>query len=244
MEITGKVTALEQNEAGWWKIKVGGKTLDTKIDEIVGGMEAGMNIAAECKVSKNGKYTNYQLQEWHEVDGAAPAAPRPAKPGSNAAPADSSADDPWEAKDRRIAMESAYSTAARYMQALATAGNIPDNALFEDFQSVAQSIYADVLKAGRGEPFDAQKAARELFPKDAPTPTGPPAERAPVGSNGASKPSVVAELMHLSDVLGWSKDDLKVWCQENGHMEGSKVLPSAVAALRSLVVQRDQELPF
>ena len=158
--ITGTVEKIE-NANGWYNIFLAGKKYSTKSKKVVGDLTSGDSITAEFAETQNTKddktYTNYYLTSW------APAIPvstppREAQRG-NVPP------DVFEARDRRIAMEASYGSAARFMQALAAAGHA-DAVNGANYVTLARTTYADVLKAGRGDPFMARKAAEPPYDPD------------------------------------------------------------------------------
>ena len=128
------------------KVKLDGKEYATFDESVYQNLTVGMEIDATVSArtnSKNGRnYTNLYLDSWVPV-----SAPEP--PGaSNGHP--SVPPEVWEAKDRRIAMESAYSTAARYY------AHRPGEP--SDLARLARALYRDIQLAGQGQPFPPLKA--------------------------------------------------------------------------------------
>lgn len=141
--VEGIVDGKFKNDSGWWNIKVAGRRLDTKKTALVSKIEKGMRIRAEVTESVNGDYTNYLLDSWEPVgsgDG-----------GSNGGQ-ESKPETDWDAKDRAIAYESALSSAAQFMQALAVAK--PEAVTSENWINAAQAAYQRIQKARAGGLFD------------------------------------------------------------------------------------------
>lgn len=67
--------------------------------------------------------------------------------------------DIWEAKDRRIAMESAYGSAARFLSGPTGVGSDK-----ETLVNLARLIYSDIQRAGKGETLGPVKAAKVSSP--------------------------------------------------------------------------------
>ena len=146
--ITGKVTG-HIIENGWHKFKIGDFTLDTKIGKVVDGLDAGMVVEAEytetTNTGDNGRiFTNRRLVSWKLAD-----APVEADADKEPLPVDKPN---WDARDRAIAMESAYSSAAQYMQALAAVGQA-DSVTGANFIRLAHVIYNDVQSAKANKDF-------------------------------------------------------------------------------------------
>lgn len=121
------------------------------------GLTVGMWIDAtthtEQRESGGRTYENLYIDGWQVIDTPA-AGEVPATP----APTD------WEAKDRRIALESAASSAAQVMQALAISS--PSLVSSETFKTLYRVIYRDIQTAGAGEPFEELKPPSRPKPND------------------------------------------------------------------------------
>lgn len=151
--ITGKVTEIERldSKAGapYWKVHIKGKEYVTSREETIGDLHAGAMITAEVVEEKKGNYTNRYFNSWEYVTGLkqdASASQREVMPTATVIP------ETWEAKDRRIAMESAYSSAARFYRGL---GAEP-----KALAALARAIYRDIQLAGKGVPFPPLKDER------------------------------------------------------------------------------------
>jgi len=125
----------EENDKGWTKLMVGKVNMATRYAAKVDGIKEGATYKAGYSIqskTRDGKtYVNNYLESLEPVEGASVAS---APPKTD-----------WEAKDRRIAMEAAYHAASRYYQ-----GREGGSA---DLQMLARGIYADIMQAGRDEPF-------------------------------------------------------------------------------------------
>ena len=145
---TGKVTGIVGPEGKLpWKVTIGGKEYATFDDDVVAGLERGMVIEAEVASKKNGKFTNWYLNSWAEIDGQSPEEPR----AERADPKDSVPIEVWEAKDRAIAMEAAFKASAEYMKAVASVH--PEAVTVKNFRLAARAVYQDIQSARGGIRF-------------------------------------------------------------------------------------------
>ena len=143
LQVTGVVTKYEiKND--WHKFTVEGLGLETKYDNLVNGLREGMRITADYTESegalnmRTGKpFVNRMLQSWE------PAGDPASEPSSVVA------SDPWPGKDRATAMESAYKSAATFMQALVGA----EACTSENLIKLAHRIYNDIEQAREGVEF-------------------------------------------------------------------------------------------
>lgn len=140
----GRIDALNPPDArGWCNVSVNGIKYSTKFPDKIAGFMVGQEVAVHYATRSNTKdgrtYANHYLDHLEAVAGSV------ASPGAIAADGPIPPD-VWEAKDRRIAMEAAYGSAARFY---ANRIDVP----YTDLMALARLIYADVLTAGRGEDF-------------------------------------------------------------------------------------------
>lgn len=154
MNTTGKVSSIEgPNKGGFYTVKLGDFILSTKQEEVIQSLEAGMTISAEYTTAKKGKYTNYYLEEWTPMKTSANSPKTTNKAAEPAQPRDNVPTEGWgwEAKDRAIAAESALSSAAQFMQAVAVAH--PDHVTTANWIEAGRQAYKVVqyLKQG-GDP--------------------------------------------------------------------------------------------
>ena len=153
--IAGKVQAIDEHEAKsgktYWKVKVKGVEYTTFDYENIDGLEVGMSVQADVAEKKDGKFTNRYWNSW-EATGEPAEGPATHSNGKAATAPPTTGE--WEAKDRRIAMEAAYGSAARFMNALAYAAK-PADVTALNFRALARTIYHDVIAAGKGSEFKA-----------------------------------------------------------------------------------------
>ncbi len=144
VSITPPAPPAAGKKAGPYKVRLGdGIDYDTFDQKLLADLKPGMCIEAEVSEKQNGQYLNHYLGSWtlsmaKAPEGAAP--PAPAAPD-------------WDAKDRRIAMESAYHSAAIiFTGAWTQAADDEGWTEFKKrFNGLAVAIYQGVQKAGRGE---------------------------------------------------------------------------------------------
>jgi hypothetical protein len=135
--VTGKVQEIEEKETSrgdtYYRVKLAGKWYGLWEGE---PPDEGESITAEWSTSKDGKYLN--IQGWSPAGKAAPET----KPTSISP-------DAFEAKDRRIAMESAYSSAARVLAAMLVKGLDVGS---HELHLLARQVFENVQAAGAGTP--------------------------------------------------------------------------------------------
>lgn len=146
--ITGTVREIKPASGNFpFKVKLSdGNEYASFDDALPKNFQIGQQIEADVESKptvKNGKtYTNHYINSWKEL------APSPAgtEASTTAPPTD------WDAKDRTIAMESAYASSARLFAGAWAAGDIDET--LKKFALTARAIYRDVQKARAGESFE------------------------------------------------------------------------------------------
>lgn len=147
VSITPPKPPTEGKKQGPYRVKLGdGKEYSTFKAELVATLQPGMLIEADVSEKPDGEYTNYYLNGWDLV-----TAPEGSTPAT--AP---SAD--WDAKDRTIAMESAYHSAAILFTG-AWAGDTTET--LKQFSLTARAIYRDVQRARAGHDFTPKAEVQE-----------------------------------------------------------------------------------
>jgi hypothetical protein len=136
--VLGTVERVIQAENGKpWKVKLAEQKeyYATFDGEVLGRMEDGMSVKLEVSSQQKGQYTNWYLTDWEELN--SPDAPTPT------ATDDTVSDDVWLAKDRRIAMQSAYKASASALRALPS-----EKVSAAVLRDTAHMIYHDIVAAG------------------------------------------------------------------------------------------------
>ena len=157
MKTQVKAIEVPQGNKPWKATLSDGRAYATFDPELPLGLTVGMWIDAtthtEQREAGGRSYENLYLDGWQVIDtpaaGEVPAAPAPTD---------------WEAKDRRIALESAASSAAQVMQALAVSN--PTVVTSPNFISLYRLIYQDIQAAGAGSPFEELKPPSRPKPND------------------------------------------------------------------------------
>lgn len=116
-----------------------GNVYTTQRAEVVSGLKIGLLIDADVESGRNDKGYDY-----HYFNGWKLATPEQ----QAEAPPDMS-----EARDRRIAMESAYGSATTFY----AGRDIPP----KELAAVARAIFRDIIAAGAGESFEPKEPKRE-----------------------------------------------------------------------------------
>lgn len=174
--IKGRVVSVEAKNGGWMEAMVllanGYKQkISTKDLRRWGDLKAGLSIKAECSVSETpstrpgGKpFTNYYIDAWMEDRDLPPTVEEFSKanlleghsPSDTGGTAD--VDNPWPGKDRAIAMESAYHTAAVFFASRLAFIGMNEQAIPTEYpyttdhlHTLAAEIYANVERARAGE---------------------------------------------------------------------------------------------
>lgn len=165
--IEGRVAGIEQ-KGEWMEATImcpdgQRRKMSTKNMKAWGDLRTGLYIKADCLENERpnprggAPFKNYYINGWGEAGDPAPynegaaaiAAEHAEQSRADSGPA---ADNPWPGKDRAIAMESAYSTAARLIAG--TAHLIPDGITPAELLRVtAHMVYADIELAREGHDF-------------------------------------------------------------------------------------------
>lgn len=129
--IKGRVWGIESKDGGWMEATIlqanGQKQkVSTKDLKRWGDLKVGLYIKADCSRNERpnprggNPFVNYYINSWMEDGDAVPAGSINIIEGPDGEPVGIPAftpkDDPWPGKDRAIAMESAYHSAALFFQ--------------------------------------------------------------------------------------------------------------------------------
>ena len=146
------------NDRGWiiltFKSAAGPLKVSTKYADKCDGLKVGSAYEVTYTTTTNGQFVNHLLSK---------IAPAPEKAQPMEASEQPIPPDVWEAKDRRMAMESAYKSASAVFSAsFPSAGN--GEAILAQFQTWARAIYRDIIAAGQGETFEGGLREDEELP--------------------------------------------------------------------------------